>query len=314
MPFSKVKFSDITFVVQGPVTYSNNLDVTIICLKSIQKKFPGSPIIFSTWDNQNLNSDYDPFKIIRNADPGSGFKDKNKTVLNNINRQIVSSLNGINQVETEYAVKVRSDIYFESNKILNYLNKYNCYDEDSHFLSNRVVVTNVTSINPRKKQKLPFHPCDWLYLGLKVDLTEIFSIPMFDEPQFSEWFLSRPVPSTSPFNDISARYAAESYIWFKFLKKFIKLDFDHLSDITKRNIELTERSFANNLTIVHPEKLGIRNLKTDLGLGYFQYCYSTDDWKRLYNKYANGDAIVPFFDIEKIKTIIFLIKRRVNAS
>lgn len=309
-----MKYQEITFVVQGPVTFKNNIDITLVCLKSIEHNYPNSKIIFSTWENQILSAEYNSFKIIRNVDPGSGYRDKKKSIFNNINRQIISSLNGIKSVETKYAVKVRSDIYFTNNDLASYFSKYSNYDIDYKFLKERVVITNVTSINPKQKQKLPFHPCDWIYFGLKEDLECIFTIPFVKEPEFSDWFLTHKIPASSPFHDITARYSAENYIWSNFLRKFVKIEFENLADLSEVNIELTEKSFANNLVIVHPEKLGIENLKTNLGSAYFQYTYTTNDWKKIYNKYANGKAKVSLVDIEKISILIYRIKRKINGE
>ena len=305
-----MEYQDITFVVQGPVTFKNNIDITLVCLKSIEKNYPHSKIIFSTWENQILNSEYDLFKVIRNVDPGSGYRDKNKSIFNNINRQIISSLNGIRLVETKYAVKVRSDIYFNNNNLVSYISKYNNYDIDYKFLKERVIVTNVTSINPKKKQKLPFHPCDWIYFGLKEDLECIFTIPLVNEPEFSDWFLAHKIPASSPFNDITARYSAENYIWSNFLRKFVKIEFENLADLSDKNIELTDITFANNLIILSPKKLGILNLKTNLGKAYSQYTYSFNEWKKIYNKYAFGKEYVPIFDIEIFNTFLYRIKNK----
>lgn len=309
-----MKYQDITFIVQGPVTFKNGTDLTLICLHSIENNFPNSKIIFSTWENQVLSTDYDSFNIIRSIDPGSGYRDKKKSIFNNINRQIISTLNGINLVDTKYAVKVRSDIYFNNNALIKYNFKYDKYDLDYKFLKERVVVTNVTSINPKKKQKLPFHPCDWIYFGLKEDLESIFTIPLVSEPEFSNWFLNHKVPSSSPFHDNVARYSAENYIWSNFLRKFLEIKFENLADLSEGNIDLTEKSFANNLVIAHPEKLGIENLKTNLGLEYYQYTYTTNDWKKIYNKYANGRAKISLIDMEKISILKSLIMRKLNGD
>jgi hypothetical protein len=306
-----LKTEDLTFVVQGPVIYVNDVDVTIISLRSIAQHFLGSRIIFSTWIGQLISEDYSRIcEIVLNNDPLSGFRDLNNKIYNNINRQLISTLNGLKKVETKYAIKVRSDILFENSSLLDYCNLYNKYDERFHFFKNRILVTNITTVNPYKRQKLPYHPCDWLYFGLIDDLFDLFDIPLFDEPEFSEWFLYHQKPYNMPFVDNKCRYSAENYIFSSFLRKKVNIRFEHLCDVSNDNLLLTEKYFANNLVVLHPKKLGIRGLKTDLGNEYFRYMYTTNDWMKLYNKYSNGNLNIPYFDREKMDYVMSILKRK----
>jgi len=274
-----LKTEDLTFVVQGPVIYVNDVDVTIISLRSIAQHFLGSRIIFSTWIGQLISEDYSRIcEIVLNNDPLSGFRDLNNKIYNS--------------------------------SLLDYCNLYNKYDERFHFFKNRILVTNITTVNPYKRQKLPYHPCDWLYFGLIDDLFDLFDIPLFDEPEFSEWFLYHQKPYNMPFVDNKCRYSAENYIFSSFLRKKVNIRFEHLCDVSNDNLLLTEKYFANNLVVLHPKKLGIRGLKTDLGNEYFRYMYTTNDWMKLYNKYSNGNLNIPYFDREKMDYVMSILKRK----
>ena len=60
-----VNCSDITFVFQGPYYSSaNSRNSTCLAAESIKHYFPGSPIIFSTWNNPENSQFFD--KIILN--------------------------------------------------------------------------------------------------------------------------------------------------------------------------------------------------------------------------------------------------------
>ena len=88
----------------------------------IRKYLPKSKIILSTWDGSNVNGlDYDI--VIFNKDPGGSLCSANDDkILNNVNREIVSTLAGLKVCKTKYVFKIRSDLIIKSNKIL----KCNC--------------------------------------------------------------------------------------------------------------------------------------------------------------------------------------------
>jgi hypothetical protein len=70
----------------------------------------------------------------------------------------------------------------------------------------------------------------------------------------------------------------EQFLWIKFLKKYINIDYDHRDYVTYKNIILTERTFANNLVLLEKEKLGIEALKYDLFTkGDVRNCFSFDE-------------------------------------
>ena len=61
---------------------------------------------------------------IESIDPGASnyyYKDQKIKKLNNINRMLVSSYKGLISVKTKFSVKLRSDMYFQSNNLLKLL-------------------------------------------------------------------------------------------------------------------------------------------------------------------------------------------------
>lgn len=157
----------IDLVLQGPLneySYSvakHYLDVPFV-----------NNIVISCWET----NDYDAplisnrIKIIRNKElenPGIG----------NRNRQILTSFVGLNQVETEFAVKLRSDqkISLESMQLMydfyeQFKDRQLTYENDQSKPHNRICVAGMF-------RNLPFHPRDHLFWGNKYDLLELFDIP-----------------------------------------------------------------------------------------------------------------------------------------
>src|SRR5690606_17726021 len=123
-------FSDISVVVQGPVQSFQDREqepgITQKCLESVRHYLPGSTIILSTWPNQNLEGlDYD--KLVISEDPGPNiryFKRDGTPQKFNNNRQIVSSREGLRQVSTRYAVKLRSDNFLTGSQFVYLQHKF----------------------------------------------------------------------------------------------------------------------------------------------------------------------------------------------
>ena len=71
-------------------------------------------------------------------------------------RQIISSYNGIKIVKTKFTVKIRSDMYFKSNKLLYFLNSIN--SSKSLYSKKKIIIPSNMAINPEREYKLLFHP------------------------------------------------------------------------------------------------------------------------------------------------------------
>ena len=113
---------DITFVFQGPII--NEDDATKKSFISVRKYFPDSKIILSTWKNSNFdNLDFD--EKIETQDPGAeNYLYKNQKSFNNGNRMILSSYNGLINVKTKFAIKLRTDMYMQSNNLINWITHF----------------------------------------------------------------------------------------------------------------------------------------------------------------------------------------------
>jgi hypothetical protein len=137
------------------------------CVNSIRAWFDGE-LILSTWDNQNVNiTGID--KLVLQKDPGPG-------PIQQINRQLLSYKAGLDAATNETVMVTRSDISHYKN-LFSYYKTLNNYDLKFKIFDNRVVVSNMMTINPEKSHPdVPteidkyYRICDWFQVGNKYDL------------------------------------------------------------------------------------------------------------------------------------------------
>jgi hypothetical protein len=155
----------IDVVIQGALTkYTNEVIDQYLEIPAVNK------IIVSCWENdaESLLKNRDRITLNKNKDienPGMG----------NRNRQILSSLSGINMVESDFCIKARSDQKITSadlEKIIDY-----------YFKNLEIDSSNFEDAHPNKKigilsfyPDLPMHPRDHFFIGHKTDMKTLFDI------------------------------------------------------------------------------------------------------------------------------------------
>ena len=277
----KIFAGDVTFVVQGPILENPRHKITSNLIQSIHKYFPESKIVVSTWEGENTESLPGVEKIIYCSDPGATvFLEQPKT-FNNVNRQIESTKQGLEKVNTKYAIKVRSDLILKNNKILYSLSHLDPSDRNTEYkyLKSYVLVTNQTSVNPRIKYRYPFTICDWFWAGRTEDLLDIWDIRLMPEEWF-RYFGEQEVLAKHNSKYLS-KYFPESYITSTFIRKKRELEFENSFDVSQNNIELSEDIIANNFIIKSNWQLGIQSQKHRKPLRALIPMYTFTDWKKL---------------------------------
>ena len=287
----QISNSEISVVVQGPIVGSasgpKKTRHTARVLESIRKVLPGAHIILSTWEGSDLTGlDYD--EAVLSADPGGlryGLQ-RNPSLLNNVNRQLVSTIAGLRAVRTRYAVKTRSDLLFTSADFLRSFDQYNDFDPEWQVVEKRVVSCNFYARNPRVHFPFLYHPGDFFNFGLTSDLLAIWDIKL-QPKSYSRWFLFVEKDPLSFDDGSDIRYYPEQYIWLKFLEKHGKqVSFDHASDFSERELERSERSLVNNLVFQTPEQCGVRWLKQNLTWWERSTLYTQKEWLAMYHRYV----------------------------
>lgn len=309
-----IKPYDISFVVQGAVDGV----WTKKTLTSIKQLFPGSFIILSTWEGQNTQDiSYLCDEIIYNKDPGSLAFSQDKDIKScfNLDRQIISTQNGLKAVKTKYAMKIRTDMIIKNTDFLDYFDKLNSFDDSYRLVEKRIIsFPAYKSYTSDGKRSWDFCMHDYAYFGLTKDLLLVWDIPTMTHQEKHYWTnnkypdITENMPDffkTHINNKVSYQYHAEQYLCLKFFSKLknICIDFKHMFDIRDENIGLFQKLFINNFVGLYADRLGI-SLPKDSDTYYnATYTSSLDftwpEYLRLYNQYAQGQEKIPLKDTEK---------------
>lgn len=285
----KIDSKDISVVVQGAIG-----DVTQRCLLSIRKVLPKATIILSTWEGTDVSGlEYD--EVVFNQDPGSTetyLADYSPKKKNNLNRQIVSTLNGLKKVKTKYALKMRTDFIMKHAGFTDWFDKFPKRTKEFMVFTHKVV-----SYSGALKDMI-FHPCDFMYFGLTEDLLLLFDIPLqnkedayyFNSPQIifgHEYFHSH-------------RFSPEQHIWIECLKKKYPKqmsEVEDLCDMTEENQRNSEMSYLNNFIGIDCQFFGVEPMKKDLlclNRPVPKRLLSTSEYIELYQKKLDSNYHMPF--------------------
>lgn len=235
---------DLTFVVQGKIQAT-----TRKCLASIRHFYPESTILLSTWKGeQTTGLEYD--LILENEDPGT--VQIGKDAYFNLNRQIVSTRNGLKAVTTPYAVKMRTDTRILDRNIPELLTRM----VPGQLFGNKIIALDLFFRDPRKL-KLLFHIGDIFQIGNTSDLKDLWDIPLMPDREIENWTAGR----FHLFNDLpfsNSRYAPEQYIFIAFLaKRQIDASLQYCCEMELSKACLSEGLIAKNFQIYTVDELGI---------------------------------------------------------
>ena len=234
---SPIITKDISVVVQGAVDKKK----TLKCLKSLRKKLPDAEIILSTW----IGSDVTIFKglydiLVFNDDPGSYNMSEVTWKTNNVNRQIVSTINGVKKATRKYVLKLRTDLVINNTDFLKHYNEImkNPLKREKPYsvFKNRVMIdtyfTRNSEYNSCTQCGLCFHPSDLWLFGLKDDIENLFDIPLQNE------FIVN-------LNGIKFQYRTpEQYIWTSCLNNSV-LSYPLLEPVFPEPILLSSLTLVN---------------------------------------------------------------------
>lgn len=275
----EVDSKDISVIVQGAIDSIN----TKSCLSSIRKYLPNAEIILSTWKNSNIsNLDFDI--LLENDDPGYSYyqnpKDYPETKVNNVNRQIVSTINALKYSTKKYSLKIRTDFEICSNDFLKYFDKYNLRDERLSIFKRRIFITSWLTTHS-------FFPCDWVQFGLTKDLIKLFDIPLMSTAD-SEYFYYKAFKNKKEKNifdkcNSQLRYFPEQHIFYScFKNNYYDIGYKDFLNDTKIIQSISEEILLDNFAILESNIFYIKPLKSSLNQAYN---ILTDN--SIYKKYKN---------------------------
>lgn len=263
---------EISVVVQG------NIEKQYIyqCIESIHRVMPNSELILSTWrSDQELTHDLECDLFVFSDDPGGPLLNKKENRLNNINRELVSTLAGVNKAKRRYILKIRSNMTVSNLKFLE------IYEKERegvyhNLLKNKILILNYYTRNPRVLP-MPFCPSDWIAFGFSEDLKAYYDIPLQNIEE-SLWYKTHKNESTF-FCDVYSLFAPEQYILISFLKKkHVQMECKNYYDIDNSRLAFCERLMSNLFIIV------------DLEMGSFSFL------KYNPNRYFERESLISYKD------------------
>lgn len=285
-------YKNFSVVVQGPIDKEH----THNCLNSIRKHAPNAFIILSTWKGSNVSGlNYD--ELVLSEDPGFFYYSRSHGAKeNNVNRQIVSTLAGLKKVTSEYVLKIRTDFLLNGIGFLDYLEKFNLFDENYHVFQEKILSCCYFARNPSSKMSYPFHISDIAFFGKTSDIINLYDIPLMT--RYEAYWNTR--------SDGFTRYVPEQYIFINCLRKNKKEILCHyFNHKSQHNIMETEKYFASNFVFLTFDQFNIIPTKKSFSLkahpNIFRTCYTHIEWLTLYKKHADPSALIPEVDSEREK-------------
>jgi MoaA/NifB/PqqE/SkfB family radical SAM enzyme len=252
-----IKPEDISIVVQGAI----DRESTSKCLESIHKYLPGAKVILSTWKGSEVDGmDYDI--LVLNDDPGApvSLRSNGTPTPNNINRQLVSTRNGLLKVRTKYAFKLRSDLVLTNDRILLFFDQYQARDENYKFFDRKVIIPTVYTkeYSHPNGMPVPFHPSDWWFFGLTTDLLLYFQhTPLADENNYFCFHREYKYPERNPYPKMNVRFHPEQYYFIEAFKQKFDIDYEDFTCWNENNCLLGEKLLLNNFIILDGMQSGI---------------------------------------------------------
>lgn len=248
---------DISVIVQGAIDKN-----TILCLKSIRKYLPDAEIILSTWENSDVSGlDYD--KLVLGKDPGAPEYTRSDGAVTpcNINRQLVSTINGLKVASKYFSLKLRSDLFLSNNNFLKYFSRYQTRDNNYQFFDRKVLISSIYTKKCSHINHMPvcYHPSDWIFLGLTNDLIKYFDIPLADNTNFFNWTYKNPL--NNPYPKSNERYYIEQYYFINSFSKKFDLKYYDLTCWSAYSINLWKQLLINNFIVIDNIDLGIYSNK-----------------------------------------------------
>lgn len=244
---TSIPSEQISVVIQGPL-YRNLAPARGIdaCIKSVRKHLPKSEIIISTWPGEDLEG-VDADILVSPADPGA-LLDFNGN-RHNTNRQVVSTLAGIEASTRAYVLKLRTDHILSGSGIA----VIGGYDESvptpERLLRNPITVSTLFIRNPVKTPFL-FHISDLIQFGERVDMLDFWDQKLrLQDEVFNKVPYKNPVGNFVGYS--AMRMTPEQCLMLGFMcKKGYNISLKNPGEISPVLVGLSEKLLAENFTVL----------------------------------------------------------------
>jgi hypothetical protein len=248
-----VKDGDVTVVFQGPVVPGP--EGTARHVQRTRQAIPAARYVLSTWEGSDCR-DIKVDQIVLSEDPGGlpGIKRRDgPRELNNVNRQLRSTLCGMEVVDTAYAVKIRSDCALEHAGILREFNRW-CAAAPT----DRILGSSLFTVDPMMFEQMPYHVSDWVQLAATPVLRNYWSAPFMNEEDATHYERA-PYATHSTFMDrrFRCRLAVEQYVACRYAERFGYAVPRFHNDIRPEVLTGHRRFLAERIAIVDPWDIGL---------------------------------------------------------
>lgn len=250
---------DVSVVVQGPWHDEH----TPRCLAGIAEALPGAEVVLSVWRAGPAFPAFDVRAdvVLLNDDPGavdiagvlSPEVERRTAITNtNLNRQLVSTRNGLALARRPYALKLRTDMTVEHAGFLAHAERFRGVPGPLRVFRERIVTTNARS--PRRSFCMFVQ--DFCSFGLTEDMRLLWDAP--------------PVPPRAallalPQAERDARVLVpEQHILLGALRRRHDLPMRDALDTSPELETSSERAIAGNFVCLDARRFGVRALKPSL--------------------------------------------------
>jgi hypothetical protein len=216
-----------------------------------------------------------------------------------VNRQIVSTHEGLRRATRPFALKLRTDCQLLHDGFTTFFDQFPARAKEHRYFADRIVGCELFFRDPAKSDlPLLFHLGDLAMFGRTDDLRDLWDIELAREDDVVGWVPRAGVPRRSRFTHYStmqSRYVEEQHVWTSFLRKrgaAFSLRFPW--EFTRELAEASELSLINNFVVVGAEEFGI-HLPARLHSPQLSPdgVYRHEDWLKLYALYcADGEKAI----------------------
>ncbi|MDT4831916.1 WavE lipopolysaccharide synthesis [compost metagenome] len=264
----------VSVVIQGPLYRQLAPGCGIVaCIASIHRHLPGAEVIVSTWHDEDI-AGLDVDRVVLSDDPGS-MRDYSGNVLNT-NRQLVSTLAGIEASTRPYVMKFRSDHCLTSSTLAS-IGNYDRTPDHGRLFSAPITVTNLFIRNPARCPML-WHMSDLCQFGRREDMLVFWKHPIFKHEE-----LFNPVPKWSPFGNYLGYSAMkmnpeQSYMIGVLRRHGLDVHLSHPCEITAAALDLWESVLCSDFRVLEWKAAGVNYPERFMNTGFsLRTIYSVKD-------------------------------------
>lgn len=248
--------SDITVVIQGPLYRgAPSGDGIMLTIESIKSVLPNSPIIVSTWTNENTKNLPSTINIIL-SEPPAPLIDTTGNI-NNVENQLNSTLAGLKKVTTPYALKLRADHLLNGTQLFYEPECVNPKVEHAYFFKK----ISITTLFLRDPLKVPFlfHISDLVHFGTTQDMLRFWSSTL--SPTDSIQQVGRHA-SVRLFGNFAGQHLFKetpeqtlTRLWLA--REGVAVDLDFPCTTSLRLFSLWEKVLTHNFEVVNYQSSGV---------------------------------------------------------